>query len=104
MDNKININNKLIANVEFYTYRSGRKGFRLVTENGETLMYCTICLDNVKVKENEVIIKNYNENKGIYGALLKAKFITPYHRKVVIGYNHGLVCMLNLNYKYKKLV
>lgn len=102
MDNKVNINNKLIANVEFYNYISGRKGFRLVTDDGEPIIYCTICLDNVKVKENEVIIKNYAENKGIYGALLKAGFITPYHRKVSVGYNSGLLCMLNLNYKYKK--
>lgn len=101
MDKIININDKLVAKVKFFRYTTGRKGFWLVDNtNNKHLMTCTVCISTSKVNDNEVMIKDYDDNAGIYNALLKQNFIFPYIRKVEIGSNKALVCKLNENYQY----
>lgn len=78
-----------------FTYSDGSRGLRLVsTEDGHPVMSCTISLGR-EFKENEVIIKDYSENKGIYNILLHADVIKAYSRRVQVGHNYGLVCNLN---------
>jgi len=98
----VNIENKIVVQVQWITYVSGRKGFRLLDpETLEPLMTPTVSIDGVKVNENEVLIKNYSENHGIYEALLNAGFIKRANKKVRLGLNQVHACELNLNYKYK---
>jgi len=46
------------------------------------------------LKEDEVGIKDWSENEGMYDTLLKANVIHPYHRKIKSGYVEILVCKL----------
>lgn len=93
---------QLVCNPLFFRYRSGRLGFRLLEkETGSIFATCTLNLDSkINHHDDEVIIKDYSENKGMYQALLNIGFIHPYTRKIPIGFEFGLVCRVNLDYKY----
>lgn len=91
--------NKVRLKVEFFNYSSGRKGFRLLNpEDNKQVTICTVDLEKCKVNKNEVLIKDYNENQGLYYALLKCGFIHPYKRSAAVGYNKAYVCNLNMKY------
>ena len=99
---KINLNNTIVVTVKYFNYKNGRKGFSLYDKNNLLLMRVTINLDNLEVLKNEVIIKDYYDNKGIYKLLLNSKFIIASHKKITVGKGQAYLCMLNNNYKFKK--
>lgn len=81
--------------VKKFHYSTGNLGLKLVSkEDGMPVMSCTICMNN-SLRENQVIIKDYSENKGIYNALLENNLIKAYSRRVTVGLEYGLVCNLN---------
>lgn len=43
--------------------------------DGTPVATATVNVPNVKLEKNEVIIKNYSENEGIYDALIKQNII-----------------------------
>ena len=47
---------------------------------------------------DEVAIKNYSENEGVYDALLEAGVIFPKHRELSTGYVTVPVCKLTEYY------
>jgi hypothetical protein len=101
MNDKINLNG-LILGVKFFQYKNGRKGFQLIDlKDGMSVARCTINIDTIEVNENEGIIKDYAENKGMYNALLAANFIKPYYKRTPVGFEYGLICKLNTNYVFK---
>lgn len=64
----------------------------LETGTEERIATATTNLVDEHVEENEVVIKNYSENEGIYEVLLKAGIIGPVKRKVTSGFVDCLVC------------
>lgn len=46
-------------------------------ETGEPFMVATVNLPNVILKDNEVLIKNYSENQGVYEAMIAQGIIKP---------------------------
>jgi hypothetical protein len=62
----------------------------------------TINLINQPLEANEVIIKDYSENEGMYNTLLKAGVIGEVKRRVPSGWVEGLVCdyLLPIRTKY----
>ena len=48
---------------------------------------------------NEVAIKHYGENNGMYDLLVKEKVIKPMHREVTQGFVTLPICILKKNYR-----
>ena len=93
---KVNLNN-IILEVDFFKYFDGTNGFRLM-QGKKQIACCTINLEKCFLNDDEVIIKDYDQNNGMYKALLDAKLIKPYTRRTTVGNNKGLICKLNNDY------
>lgn len=77
-----------------YSYNN-RTAIQLIdTEDGLPFARATINLPDVELEQDEVIIKNYEENEGIYEALVKANIIYPYHKTANNGFIEALICKL----------
>ena len=61
--------------LEFGTYLNGRLAITLQDREG-VIMKITLNLPEVKLKPNQIIIKDYSENSGIYLALARLGLIT----------------------------
>ena len=84
--------------VQVEKYQSGYKAIRLIDqEDGQSVVIATVNLE--ELDSDEVAIKNYSENEGVYDALLEAGVITPKHREVSTGYVTVPVCKLTNDYK-----
>ena len=91
--------------VSFQHYRNDRTALRLdeaclVDEpnpfyvNGECIAVATINVPEVPLQPDEVIIKNYSENEGMYDCLHKAGYISEPLYHIQTGYVTALVCKL----------
>jgi hypothetical protein len=96
---------KTTANVKFKKWdcnaifakyiTNGRGAISLTDKNtSELIATCTVNIENEPIEENEVIIKNYAENEGMYSALVKAGIISSVKRYVNTGYVIYPVCEL----------
>ena len=47
----------------------------ILEHNGQKCLTCTVNIDDVSLKQNEVLIKNYSENEGMFKTLIDAKII-----------------------------
>ena len=74
-------------------YGTGNPAVRLLDiEDGMPIATASVNIDGLDL--DEVAIKNYSENEGMYDALLKAGVITPKHRNLSTGYVTVPVCKL----------
>lgn len=62
----------------------------------ESACVATLNLPNEDLEDDEVIIKDYSENEGIYGCMLRAGHIGPELRRVRSGWITAPVCKLLL--------
>ena len=53
---------------------------------GEPIAIATVNLPEIKLKDNEIIIKDYSENEGMLAALKKFGFITDAKREISTGF------------------
>jgi hypothetical protein len=74
-------------------YSNGRKALVLISDD-EVVAYATVNLPNDPINDDEVIIKDYSENEGMYDALLEAKIIGPALRYIRTGFVSCPVCKL----------
>ena len=58
----------------------------------------TVCVAPVKVKDDEIVIKNWSENAGYLNALLAADILQQPHRTIPCGYTEAHVCRRGKNY------
>ena len=54
----------------------------------------TVYAEGAELAEDEVVIKNYSENEGIYELLLRNDIIHKSHAKIPLGFTEGLICQL----------
>lgn len=74
-------------------YGTGNPAVRLLDiEDGMPVATATVNIDGLD--SDEVAIKDYSENEGMYDALLKAGVISPKHRNLSTGYVTVPVCKL----------
>ena len=74
-------------------YGTGNPAVRLLDiEDGMPIATASVNIDGLDL--DEVAIKDYSENEGMYDALLKAGVITPKHRNLSTGYVTVPVCKL----------
>ena len=78
-------------------YGTGNPAVRLLDlEDGMPVAIATTNIDGLD--SDEIAIKDYSENEGVYNALLNANIITPKHRELSTGYVTVPVCKLTNNY------
>lgn len=80
---------KWVCRADIGEYKNGNPAIKLIdTESkhsGDKLV--AIASTNIEgLARDEIAIKDYNENEGIYDALLKAEIIMPMHRYTQSGY------------------
>lgn len=64
------------------TYFNGRAVIKLtIAETGEPMAIATANLPETPLKSDEVIIKNYSENEGIFKILCDAGIIEPTNKR-----------------------
>lgn len=87
--------NQWSCNIIIRNYGNGRPALQLMdAEDGSPVAVATINIPEENLKENEVIIKDYSENAGMYNALLDAGIISEQKRAVASGYIIAPVCDL----------
>lgn len=85
--------------VVFGKYPNGRTAIQLFdSTTNEPIATATVNIPEAKLADDEVIIKDYSENDGIYDCLLLAGVIDGVHRFVQAGHEYALVCGLNKDY------
>ena len=87
-----------ICEIQVEKYMHGGTVIILVdADDGSTVAVATVNIDGLG--PNEVAIKDYSENDGMYQTLIDAKVIKPMHREVTQGFVTLPVCMLKKNYR-----
>lgn len=75
-------------------YVNGGIALQLVTSDGEEFTDATIYLRDVKLSENEVIIKSYSENEGLLEILVAAGIVKETGRVAHSGFITASICEL----------
>lgn len=92
-----------MCNVEIANYSNNdRIAIQLVeTSTGELVATATVNVINIDLEPQEVVIKSYSENEGMYDTLLNAGIISPMKRQVQTGWHLCNICdyLDYLNYK-----
>lgn len=92
---KIVVWNNQECNIKYFYYSNGRKGMFLINiKTKKQIAVCTLNIDNYTFEKNEVIIKNYDSNSGMYEILHNANILKYTKKRIPIGYNYGLICKL----------
>lgn len=83
--------------VSIGNYDSGRKAIMLHDAfSGEPYCYPTADLQSLAIKhENEVLVKDYSENEGMFQFLIENNIVTFTGKTAVSGYVELYICTLN---------
>lgn len=85
------------CDVMIQKYGTGNLAVRLLDlEDGLPVVVATTNIDGLD--SDEIAIKDYSENEGVYNALLKAGVIFPKHREISTGFVTVPVCKLTEYY------
>ena len=79
--------------IEWQQYAEGGVAMQLWCEEGP-MGKATVCMPGYKLKDNEVIIKDYAENSGMLKALVEAGVVRDTGEVAPSGYIVGNVCEL----------
>ena len=80
--------------LEYGAYANERLSLKLVEHmTGEPVAVCTINVDT-RLKDDQVIIKNYSENYGMYELLKDRGIISTVRKTIPVGMNYGHICDL----------
>lgn len=83
----------ILLDCNLIKYANGQNALRLL-HNGLPYGTPSIAISDVEQKEDEIFIKNYNENRGVLEALIKAEIIKEPHNKLIINFVNIHVCKL----------
>jgi hypothetical protein len=77
--------------IEFQKYQHGGVAMQLWCSEGP-MCKATVCIPGAKIKDNEVLIKNWSENEGILDALISSGIVKDTGKVVPSGYVEANVC------------
>ena len=81
--------------VQTRKYTNNRTAIELIdTEDHMPYIIATVNIPTSSIEEDEVIIKDYSENQGIYDVLVKAGVISESIRQINAGFANALICKL----------
>lgn len=76
-------------------YSNGRIAIELIDpEDGEPIAVATVNIPEVHISDDEVIIKDYSENEGMYDLFVKEGLIFPETRRIRTGFVTVPVCKI----------
>ena len=84
------------CNVVKSNYQHGNGIALELFKGNELWAIATINVPDFKLADDEVIIKDYSENRGMYKALLDADIIHPLNRHASSGFIKAPVCKLKI--------
>ena len=87
--------------LKFGKYINGRIQFSVVTLEGEQICCATLNCAWHSISDKEVIIKDYQENEGIYDILFAANVVSKVKRRISVGLHKAYVCDLLIKPKFK---
>jgi len=64
------------------------------SQTGEPVVMATVNMPEISLGENEVLIKDYSENKGILKTLIDARILEDTGKRVPAGYTEVAICKL----------
>lgn len=83
------------AEVEFSAYRDGKRvAIILLHPDGDRIATATVNIPEVKLKADEVIIKDYSENVGVFQTLIDNGVIADTGRSVPCGHTEARIARL----------
>lgn len=82
--------------VEKSNYRQNNRTALQLVSNGELIATATINIDEIPLEPQEVIIKSYSENEGMYESLLEAGIIGPVKRYAENQFIKAHICDLKI--------
>lgn len=90
------------CNIEYSKYPDDRWKICLIDmEDGITVATATIFLGTITLLNNEVIIKDYSENEGIYDVLIKNGIINRTPKAVKLSeFVTAPICTINYNSEF----
>ena len=98
MKKTIEFDNKEIE-LTVFIYNGGRTGILMIDlETGGFHGPATLQME-CNVGNNEVLIKSWDHNYGLYEVLLKENIVKPFRRKLSIGMNEAHICELTDSFK-----
>lgn len=85
-----------IVNVSIAKYGNRRPAILIKDEEGLPYMTATLNVSNYECPIEDVVIKNYSENEGIYEWLVERNIILPAYGELSLPHgNHAPICELN---------
>lgn len=82
--NPIYINRREKYHLHIEEYENGNIALLLLDDQNLPYMKCTVNYENYKLEDDQVLIKNWSENKGILDILIKNN-IVKYIKKVKVS-------------------
>jgi hypothetical protein len=83
---------------QFLQYSNKRTAIRLIdSRDGDPIAVATVNLPDEELNDNEVIIKDYSENKGMLQSLQSAGIVSEPLRYIKTGFVKCPVCTLLTN-------
>ena len=76
-------------------YRDGSPAITMYTDDGEPYMVATTYLPGVQLKDDEIAIKDWSENRGILDVLIKAGVVSKPIRVEKSGFVDVPIVKLN---------
>lgn len=86
-----------LCNASVHYYSNERAAIVLTdVEDGGQVATATVNIPEEKIEKDEIIVKDYSENKGMLNTLTDAGIVTKIVRYVRTGYVECPVCKANL--------
>lgn len=80
--------------VRFLRYYNGRTAICLTGVEELPIATATVNVPEVSLQSDEVIIKDYSENEGIFSCLVRANVIEDTGRRIPLGFTEGKIAKL----------
>lgn len=84
-----------VVNVSIESYRNGRPSISIYDMDGMPFLTATINVIERSLEEDEVIIKDYSENQGIYKWLLEKNIVGKAVGWHQLAFERVPICKLN---------
>ena len=82
------------CHLQFGRYRNGRLAIQLYDGNGEPFATATVNVPAMPLAQNQVLIKDYDENEGLLAALEGAGIVRTTGVRCRLGFVQADVCQL----------
>lgn len=91
------VDNYFLEFAGFYDRDDTLIALRLLEPSRMPALKVTVFIEDIEVPKHHILVKNWNENEGLFEALVHAKVIEPVCTHVPTGHTHALLCKLTQN-------